>query len=106
MSSMPILTSGRLLLSRGLVAPPYEDGGSDWAELTVVDVDEQEASLLGSYWNSGYRNFLATGDLNHLGPFTGETVRGFPLMTNTRLIEEFDEAYGHVDVREIYEQGS
>ena len=57
---MPMLTSGRTLLKRGLTAAPYEDDGADWAELTVVEVDDEEASLLGSYWNSGYRNFLAT----------------------------------------------
>lgn len=105
MRRMPILTSGRLLLARGMTDVPYEDDGSDWAAVAIVEVDDEAASLLGSYWNSGHRNFLATGDTSHLALFEGEEVDGLPLMTDPRLIEEFDEEYGDVDVREIYEQG-
>lgn len=105
MKRMPILTSGRQLVARGLTTPPYRDDGSDRAEVTVVEVNDADASLLGSYWNSGHRNFLATGDVSHLVPFEGVSIDGLPLMTTPRLIEEFDDAFGHVDVREIYEQG-
>lgn len=105
MKRMPLLTSGRLLVERGMIDAPREDDGSDWAELTSVEVDDQDASFLGSYWTSGHRNFLATGDPKHLKPFEGEEVDGLPLMTDPRLIEEFDQDFGQVDVRELYEKG-
>ena len=105
MKRMPILTSGRLLVERGVIGVPLDDDGSDWAELAIVEVDDQDASFLGSYWASGHRDFLATGDRAHLKPFEGEEVDGLPLMTDPALIEEFDEEFGHVDVRELYEKG-
>jgi len=105
MKRMPILTSGRVLVDRGLIAPPADDDGSDWAELLVVEVTDQDASFLGSYWNSGHRQFLATGKTSHLADFEGEQVNGLALMTDPRLIEEFDEEYGQIDVREIYDPG-
>lgn len=105
MKRMPVLTSGRALVARGDIAAPADDNGSDWAELTIVEVDRGDASYLGSYWASGYRGFLATGDSHRLAPFRGDVVGGLPLMTDPDLIEEFDEDFGQVDVREIYEQG-
>jgi len=105
MKRMPILTSGRLLVQRGILSAPVDDDGSDWAELAIVEVDDQDASFLGSYWASGHRNFLATGDPKHLRPFEGEEVDGLPLMTDPALIEGFDEDFGQVDVRELYEKG-
>lgn len=105
MKRMPILTSGRRLVARGMTTPPYQDNGSDWAEVAVVEVSDADAALLGSYWNSGHRNFLATGHTTHLLPFEGVEIDGLPLMTSARLIEEFDEDFGHIDVREIYERG-
>lgn len=105
MKRMPILTSGRLLVRRGEINPPYSDPGSDWAALAVVEVSEGDAALLGEYWASGHRGFLATGDREYLSPFDGLVIDGLPLITDPRLIEEFDDEYGYVDVREIYEGG-
>lgn len=105
MKRMPILTSGRTLVARGDLPMPADDDGSDWAAVAVVDVDRSDASYLGSYWASGYRGFLATGDVRHLAPFEGDLVAGLPLMTDPGLIEEFDEEFGQVDVAQIYEQG-
>ena len=105
MSQMPILTSGRMLVRRGVIEAPDADQGSDWAALAIVEVDEDDASLLGEYWASGHRGFLATGNRDYLNPFEGVEIEGLPLMTTPRLIEEFDDEYGHVDVREIYEGG-
>lgn len=105
MSTIPILTSGRLLVDRGLIEPPYEDDGSDWAELYVVETrDPREASLAASYWSSGYRGFLATGDPQRLYAFDGETVAGLPLMTDPSLVEDFYFDFGHVDFAEIYQR--
>lgn len=105
MARMPVLTSGRLLVARGEIDPPYEDDGSDWAVAIALDVTDEDASLLGSYWNSGYGAFLGDGNADHLAAFVGVQVNGLPLVTDPGLIEEFDDGYGYVDVREIYEQG-
>ena len=136
---MPILTSGRTLVALGLIPAPTDVDGSDWAELIVVDVSDEDASFLGSYWEA-QRRFLGTGEVEHLKPFEGEVVVGrpvmtdpdlieepsddeepseaeessdaeepseaeLPLITDPKLIEEFDEDFGQVDVRELYEQG-
>jgi hypothetical protein len=61
---------------------------------------------VGSYWASGHRDFLATGDRSHLKPFEGEEINGLPLMTDPTLIEDFDEDFGQVDVRELNRRGS
>jgi hypothetical protein len=47
MKRMPILTSGRLLVQRGIISAPLDDDGSDWAELAIVEVDDQDASFRG-----------------------------------------------------------
>ncbi|HZO36735.1 MAG TPA: hypothetical protein VFB41_07660 [Solirubrobacteraceae bacterium] len=106
MKRMPLLTSGRVLVARGDIKAPIDDDGSDWAELTIVEVNDIDASLLGSYWSSGHQAFLGTGNVDRLKPFEGELVNGLPVMTDPGLIEEFDEQFGYVDVREIYEQAS
>jgi hypothetical protein len=54
MKRMPIPTSGRLLVQRGIISAPLDDDGSDWAELAVVEVDDQDASFPGSYDEAGY----------------------------------------------------
>jgi hypothetical protein len=139
MKRMPILTSGRALVALRVIPAPIDDDGSDWAELTVADVSDEDASFLGSYWEA-QRRFLGTGKVKHLKPFEGEVVLGrqvmadpdliaepaegdepseaeepaeaaepadaeLPLITDPKLIEEFDEDFGQVDVRELYEQG-
>jgi len=133
MKRMPILTSGRALVALGVIPAPTHDDGSDWAELIVADVSDEDASFLGSYWEAK-RRFLGTGEVEHLKPFEGEVVVGrpvmtdpdrieepsegevpseaeepseaeLPLITDPKLIEEFDEDFGQVDVRELYEKG-
>ncbi len=103
MTVVPILTSGRLLVQQGLAPPPSQSLEGDWAELQTVDVEPPEASTAGSYWSSGYTNFLATGDPNHLTPFKDRTVGGFPLVTDPDLLEDFYYGHGHVDFQEWYQ---
>ena len=60
---------------------------------------------MGEYWASGHRGFLATGNRGYLKPYEDVEVEGLALMTDPRLIEQFDDEYGHVDVRELYDGG-
>ena len=46
-SRMPILTSGRLLVQRGVIDAPQSEPDSDWAALAIVTVDEDDAVKAG-----------------------------------------------------------
>lgn len=102
MPRMPILTSGLLALQRGVIDEPWTNDGSDWAELLEVDCDFPDASLAGEYWPVGVEGFLGDGDTRRLSQFDGETVAGWPLMTDPDLVEQFDRDHGSVDVAEYY----
>lgn len=105
MKRVPILVSGRLAVDRGIVeSPDASVDRGDWAQLVVVDVDGDDASVAGQYWASGVRNYLAAGVPAHLDAFDGETVGGLPLLTDPRLVEDFDAEFGHVDFHEYYER--
>jgi hypothetical protein len=99
MPQVPVLTSARLL--RGGLAMRIL--GEDRADLIVVEVDDDEASVAGAYWSSGYARFLEDGDEAHLRQFEGEMVGGYPLVTNPDLVEDFYYAHGHVDFQEYYQ---
>jgi hypothetical protein len=99
MPLVPVLTSARRL--PGGFALRFT--GDDQADLVVVDVDYWEASLAGSYWSAGYAGFLADGDPDHLEPFRGMSIGGYPLITDPDLIEDFYYAHGHVDFQEYYQ---
>lgn len=99
MPQVPVLTSGRNL--PGGFALRFL--GEDRADLVVVEVDDDEASLSGSYWSYGYGGFLETGDTDRLDLFRGMTVGGYPLVTDPDLIEDFYYAHGHVDFQEYYQ---
>jgi len=105
MKRMPILTSGHAAVEQGLIDAQAHDAGSDWAALVVIDVSDRDASLLGEYFEKAHRAFLATGDTSLLTPFQHTTINGLPLITDPRLIEEFDEEFGQIDVAEIYDSG-
>jgi hypothetical protein len=99
MALVPVLTSARLL--PGGFALRFL--GEDRADLVVVEVDDMEASLAGSYWSAGYARFLEDGDTDHLPPFQGLSIGGYPLVTDPDLIEDFYYAHGHVDFQEYYQ---
>jgi hypothetical protein len=96
---VPVLTSARNL--PGGFALRFLD--EDRADLVVVDVDDEQASLAGSYWSYGYGGFLETGDTDRLDRFRGMSVGGYPLVTDADLIEDFYYAHGHVDFQEYYQ---
>lgn len=100
MPSVPILTTAR---RAGTASFAMRFMGEDQAELVVVDVDDDEASLAGSYWSYGYGGFLETGDTARLEVFRGQSIRGYPLMTDPDLIEDFYYAHGHIDFQEYYQ---
>ncbi len=51
MKRVPILVSGRLAVDRGIVeSPDASVDRGDWAQLVVVDVDGDDASVAGQYW--------------------------------------------------------
>ncbi len=103
MSELPILTSGQFLARSGLSQMPEPEDGGDWAELVTANVDDGvEASVAGSYWQSGFDGFLATGDEQALAEFQGKVVAGFPLMTDPDLVEAWYFDHGPVDVAEYY----
>jgi hypothetical protein len=102
MPVVPILTSARVLASRGEIDDGPGPNDQDWAELVVVDVEFYEASDAGSYWSYGYPGFLE-GDMERLEPYRGVTVGGYPLVTDPDLIEDFYYAHGHVDFAEYYQ---
>jgi hypothetical protein len=99
MPLVPVLTSARRL--PGGFALRFM--GEDRADLVVVEVDDEEASLAGSYWSAGYAGFLGDGDTDHLDPFEGLTIGGYRLVTDPDLIEDFYYAHGHVDFQEYYQ---
>lgn len=105
MSRMPILTSGALLVERGLIDDPREPGdGRDWAALAVLDTaDPFELSRAGEYWAGGYGRFLGTGRVQFLRQFQGDTVAGFPLITDPDLVEDFEAANPGFDPGELYQ---
>jgi hypothetical protein len=103
MPVVPILTSARGLAGRGEIDQGPGLGDSDWAELVVVEVDDDEASWAGSYWSYGYAGFLEWGDTERLDVYRGVTVGGYPLVTDPDLIEDFYYAHGHVDFQEYYQ---
>ena len=99
MPSVPVLTSARNL--PGGFALRFL--GEDRAALVEVDVDSDEASLVGSYWSYGVGGFLETGDPARLDFYAGRTVGGYPLMTDPDLVEDFYYDHGHVDFQEYYQ---
>lgn len=99
MPQVPVLTSARNL--PGGFALKFLD--EDRADLVVVNVDDEEASLAGSYWSYGYAGFLETGDTDRLDLYRGMTVGGYLLMTDPDLIEDFYYAHGHIDFQEYYQ---
>lgn len=101
---MPILTSGVLLLGEGLIDDPREEGDErDWAEPLVVAVSGEEATRAGEYWQTGVHGFLASGDVAVLEEFEGETIAGYPLITDPELIEDFAAATPGFDPGELYQ---
>jgi hypothetical protein len=99
MPLVPVLTSAQLLPG-GFALRVL---GEDRADLIVVEADDEEASLAGRYWSSGYAAFLGDGDVNHLAPFEGLSIGGYPFITDPDLIEDFYYAHGHVDFQEYYQ---
>jgi hypothetical protein len=65
---VPILTPANLAFARG--AP------GDHAELAVVAVGSDEASLAGEYWSTGYTRFLETGEVKWLEPLRARPSGG------------------------------
>jgi hypothetical protein len=102
MPLVPVLTSARFLAVRGEIDEGPMPGEEDWAELVVVEVDQDGASSAGSYWSYGYDGFLSSGDVERLELYSDVTVGGYPLMTNPDLIEDFYYDHGHVDFQEYY----
>lgn len=102
---MPILTSGQRLLDEGLVDDPREPGDhQDWAEVVVIDTSApDELSRAGEYWQIGYHGFLASGDVTALEEFEGETIAGYPLVTDPDLVEDFAAATPGFDPGELYQ---
>jgi hypothetical protein len=100
MKRVPVLTSGLSLPKIDRLRRPTH--GGDWAELIVVEADDDEASLAGEYWSAGFARFLADGEIEHLDPFRGQRIGGHLLLTDPGLIEDFEEDYGAVDFREYY----
>jgi hypothetical protein len=112
---MPILTSGKFLLGRGLATDPREAGDtSDWAQLTEVELSDHDASTVGAYWSAGVGPFLGSGFLPFLTEFDGETVSApdpsgrrahtsYPLITDPDLIEQWADAHPGFDPGELYQ---
>lgn len=90
--------SMRLLTREGTLDVPITGD----AEATDADGRELDApSTLGGYWNA-VQAFLSTGDEEHLEPFAGVRIAGYPLETDPDWIEywagqgelDFDDIYG------------
>ena len=104
MSRMPVLTSGELLVQSGVIPDPRGPGDRrDWAEVVVVEVSDEEATRAGEYWQAGFHGFLASGDVGALEEFEGETIAGYPLVTNPDLVEDFAAATPGFDTGELYQ---
>jgi len=74
----------------------------DEGPFVVAVRSDEEASLLGSYWNA-VQLYLDTGDEERLVGFRGESVAGFDLETNpTEII--FWERTGDLEFTDIYQQ--
>lgn len=77
---------------------------TDQGVIDTLVIDEDTASLIGSYWNA-VAHYLYTGDTDRLEEFEGQRINLHRLLTDPDQIDEWARR-GDLELDSIYEDGS